>query len=322
MKCLYVLVFVVLVGALALYSAYGALRAERDYPPLGRFIEIEGIRLHYVDAGRGRPIVLVHGASSTLREFTESLLPRLAEQHRVIAFDRPGFGYSDRPSGPWLDPAHQARLLRKALMQLNADHPILVGHSWAGSLVLAYLLEHPTDVAGGVLLAGASHPWEGGVHWVYDIAGIPFLGQLLAATLLYPAGQLLMGYVATDVFAPNPVASGHIERTGAVLALRRRTLLINAEDVRELSDYLRMQCQRYGEIERPLLLVTGDSDGVVPAWNHAKRLVKQAPRAEMRILENTGHGLHHTHPQRVSTLIQDFSRRAWAEMAGLALGEQ
>jgi pimeloyl-ACP methyl ester carboxylesterase len=85
--------------------------------------------------------------------------------------------------------------------------------------------------------------------------------------------------------------------------------MANAEDVRNLSDFLRFQSTQYPSIRRPLLLITGDSDEVVPPWNHADRLIKQVPHAKLIKLADTGHALHHAHPGRIIKLIQDFSRR-------------
>ena len=64
-------------GALALYSGYGAWRIQRHHPPVGQFVEAAGLRLHYVDRGTGAPVVLLHGASTTLMDFTASLMPHL-----------------------------------------------------------------------------------------------------------------------------------------------------------------------------------------------------------------------------------------------------
>jgi len=302
---------VLILFALALYSAYGAYRTEHVYPPLGNFVEVEegGIRLHYVEKGEGSPIVLIHGASTSLIDFHASIFEPLARHHRAIAVDRPGYGYSQRPSGEWPDPLYQAQLIRGALSRLDIEKPILVGHSWSGSVVLAYLLAFPEDVAGGVLLAGGSHPWRGGVAWYNHVAGMPLIGPLFAYTVAYPAGQLLMDTAVNSVFTPNPVPLRYIERTGIVLSLRPRSFMASAEDVRNLSDFLRLQSTRYTSISRPLLLITGDSDEVVPPWNHADRLIKQVPHAKLIKLADTGHALHHTHPERITELIRDFRRR-------------
>jgi len=82
----------------ALWVRHRAKKAERDNPPAGRFIDVDGVRLHYVEKGEGSPVVLLHGNTVLLQDFIGSgLLDRLAERHRVIAFDRPGFGHSKRP---------------------------------------------------------------------------------------------------------------------------------------------------------------------------------------------------------------------------------
>ena len=157
-----ILVTAITVALLALYTALGAARTEKAFPPNGEVVQIDGVQLHYKDAGSGPAIVLIHGASTSLRDFDASLFGPLSRNHRVIAVDRPGHGYSDRPPGDWPDPARQARLIRGLLDHLRVEKPLLVGHSWSGSVVLAYLLDYPDAALGGVLLAGGSHPWKGG----------------------------------------------------------------------------------------------------------------------------------------------------------------
>ena len=222
------------------------------------------------------PIGLLHGASTSLLNFHASLLPPLAERHRVIAMDRPGHGYSERPppaTRDWPDPAEQARLLHGLLAQLQVDQPVLVGHSWAGAVVLAYLLAYPDEAASGVLLAGGSHPWEGGVAWYNDLrrSAAPVAGDLFAYTLPLTFGRLRLGDGLAAAFAPNTPPPAYLERTGVELTLRPRTFLANAEDIRLLSPFLERQSTHYAAIRRPLLLITGDTDGVVPAWNQAER---------------------------------------------------
>ena len=302
-------VLLVLIGSLTIYSAVGAWRIEQAYPPIGEFVDIDGLRIHYLDAGKGQPVVLIHGASTTLQDFTASLFYPLATQYRVIAFDRPGYGYSERPWDSWPDPVQQAELIKQALDRLGVKRAILVGHSWSGSVVLAYMLHYPEAVAGGVLLAGGSHPWKGGVDWIYEVAGWPVIGSLFAATLVYPAGQLMLDQAIDYVFVPNAVPDDYQERAAVRLALRPDTFRANAQDLRELSDFLRGQSQHYSEIKQPLLLISGDADGVVPAWNHADRLIKQIPQAQLVMMKNTGHAPHHVHTEQVVKLIDDFAAR-------------
>lgn len=316
-----------LLAALASLTHLETHRLEARFPPVGQFAKIDGLRLHYLVAGPEDadtvPIVLLHGASTSLLDFRSSLLPPLARQHRVIAIDRPGHGYSERRASAdgrgaggasqWPDPAEQAHLLHELLLCLGIERPVLVGHSLAGAVVLAYLLAYPDDAAGGVLLAGGSHPWKGGVSWYNDLAGVPVVGTLFAHTMPLTLGRLLLDDALAGTFAPNAPPPDYLERTGVELTLRPDTFLANAEDVRYLSHFLERQSAHYAYIRRPLLLITGDADDVVPAWNHADRLVRQAPLAEVVRLPDIGHGLHHVATARVAALIDDFARRTASE---------
>jgi pimeloyl-ACP methyl ester carboxylesterase len=302
------IIIVGLAASLALYSTFGVWQVEHDYPPIGHFIDVDGLQLHYIDSGSGQPVVLIHGASTNIRDFTSSLVPMLAKHNRVLAFDRPGHGYSTRPVGDWPDPAVQASYLRAALDALGIEQPLLVGHSWSGAVVLAYLLNYPQDATGGVLLAGASHPWKGGVAWSNTLAGVPILGSIFASILVYPVGQFMLDNAIAEVFQPESPSPGYVQRTGVMLTLRPDNFLANAEDIRLLSDYLHDQSKRYTEIKQPLLIVHGSGDDVVPAWNHADRLIKIIPGAQLLRLDGVGHALHHTRTAWITKQIADFSR--------------
>nr|WP_067295242.1 alpha/beta hydrolase [Marinobacterium profundum] len=296
-------------GLLALATLWGVSRTQAQFPPQGSFLEVDGVRLHYREAGTGAVLVLIHGSSGNLRDFSNSIFAPLSKTHRVIAIDRPGHGYSERPRGAWPDPERQAALIHGLLQQLEVKDPILVGHSWSGSLVLAYLLAFPEDAAAAVLLAGATHPWVGGVAWYNNLAGVPLLGDVFARTLVYPLGSQTLESAIAGVFAPNVVPAGYSESTGVILSLRPEVFLANAEDARGLSEFLAVQSQHYGEIKQPLLLLTGEEDNIVPAWNHSDRLARQALNSEQVSFAATGHALHHVHSARVVALIEDFSRR-------------
>ena len=100
----------------AVVNRHFARKAQRDNPPQGGFIDVDGVRLHYVERGSGRPLVLFHGNGSMIQDFQSSgLIDLAAEKYRVIVFDRPGFGHSLRPRNVVWSPEAQADLFRKAL---------------------------------------------------------------------------------------------------------------------------------------------------------------------------------------------------------------
>ena len=91
-------------SALAVANYVMARRAEQRRPPNGAFVEVDGIRLHYTDRGRGSPVVLIHGNMVAGDDYdTSGVAEILLKNHRVIIFDRPGFGHSERPRGRHLD---------------------------------------------------------------------------------------------------------------------------------------------------------------------------------------------------------------------------
>jgi len=121
-------------GAASLYNRKQTREAERRHPLIGRFLDEDGVRLHYIERGQGEPLVLIHGNGTMIQDFIVSgLVDQLAERYRVIVIDRPGYGYSSRPGQVWTPNAH-AQLFRKALAQLGIEHATVYGHSW-GTLV-------------------------------------------------------------------------------------------------------------------------------------------------------------------------------------------
>ena len=142
-------------AATAVWVEAQARRAERDNPPMGKFIYMDGTRVHYVMRGSGPPVVLLHGNNVTSADFEASgLFDRLARNHQVIAFDRPGFGHSSRPRNRFWTPAAQAALLRRALAGLGIERPVVVGHSMGTMVALAMALDFPGSVSALVLAGG------------------------------------------------------------------------------------------------------------------------------------------------------------------------
>jgi hypothetical protein len=87
-------------AASALYAASKSREAERETPPIGQFLTVDGVMLHYVERGRGEPLVLIHGNGMMIQDFLVSgIVDDLAKRYRVIIIDQLGNGYSDRLRG-------------------------------------------------------------------------------------------------------------------------------------------------------------------------------------------------------------------------------
>ena len=136
-------------AAITAYNIYRARKAEHEHPPTGRFVTVDGVRLHYIEKGEGPPVVLFHGNVVTAEDFrTSGVLELLASRHRVIAFDRPGFGYSDRPQMAQLGVRGRRPTFFEMRLTLGINRPVVLGHSWGAAVALALALNHPTAEEG------------------------------------------------------------------------------------------------------------------------------------------------------------------------------
>lgn len=289
---------VVLVAALlALATAVGAVLIERQHPPAGRFVDVDGGRLHVLELGTqhaGVPIVLLHGASGNLHDMRLALGERLARNHRVILIDRPGHGWSARLGGDDdASPPRQAALIARTLDALGIKRAIVIGHSFAGAIVTAFALGFPDRVAGLVLLAPVTHPWPGGIAWFYSLSATPVVGPLFARTVVLPVAFPFLQVFARTVFAPQPMPEDYVRRSALALLLRPSAFLANARDVAQLKESVTRQSPRYAEITAPTVIVTGDRDTIVSPDIHSRALAATLPHAKLIVLPGVGHAVQH-----------------------------
>ena len=308
-------------GGLWAYTAWFAARAEAAYPPVGEFVEVEGARLHYVDRGEGVPVVLIHGASGNLRDYLNSIAGDLAENHRVIAFDRPGHGWSERPDIADIhDPAVQARVIHQAVEKLGIGRHVVVGHSWGGAVAMAYALAFPDDLLGVVPLAAATHPWQGGVAWYHDVVQTPVVGGTFLRTLMVPAATVLSGPGVAGTFEPNYAPEGYADAIGLDLVFRPASFRANSEDVSHLKAALARMAERYGEVRVPTIIIHGGGDRTVGFAIHSEPLHAAIPGSELIRLRKVGHMPHYMRADIVTDAITRLARGE-APVAGLRVVE-
>ncbi|MFW6027265.1 MAG: alpha/beta fold hydrolase, partial [bacterium] len=292
-----------LLGALWAYTAWHTDKIEKNLPPTGKFVTVDGVDLHYEEAGSGPSVVLLHGAGANLHDWKASLFDEAARDHRVIAFDRPGHGYSGRAAENGHDPRVQAALIHGALRELGVEKPVLVGHSWSGALVLAYALAFPEDARAIVVLAGVSHPSEGSVRSTYRIAAAPYIGPFFRHTLMAPLGELLLPPNVKAAFAPNPPTPDFTDKAALRLLLRPRAFLNNAEDTIHLSDALGEMSPDYGKLSVRAVIISGVADRWVDPEKHARKLHEAAPDSRLILIPDIGHMPHHIRPILVTDEI-------------------
>lgn len=326
-----VLVLATALVALAGYAALVSYRAtireassEAAYPPEGQFVTVDGRKVHAVVAGSGPDLVLIHGASGNTRDFTFSFLDRLTDRYRVIVFDRPGMGYTDRAADRYdsaftsraESPAEQAALLQAAAAQLGADRPIVLGHSYGAAVAMAWALNHPDNIAALVDVSGATMPWPGSLGLLYQINGSALGGLLVPPQITAFVPEKAIESVVGSIFTPNPAPQGYAHAIGATLSIRRDSLRANSRQVNGLRPFVVEMSARYADLSLPVEIVHGDLDTIVPMAIHSQPLSQLIPGANLTILEGVGHMPHHIAPEAVEAAIDRAAERV-NDRAGL-----
>lgn len=297
-------------GTVAAGCAGTRPEVEQRHPPTGRFVEAEGLRVHVVEQGQGPAVVLIHGASGNLRDFTYSMTGRLAAQGlRAIAVDRPGFGYSERPARGGEVPAVQARILRTAMREIGASAPVVVGHSYGGAVAMAWAVDAPEETAGVVSVAGATHPWGGDAGALYRLGASDLFGGAVLGLARLLVDTEAPEPVVARIFRPDPVPPGYAAHIGVGLALRPATFRANAEDLDALNDLLVVQAPRYRGLPVPVEAVHGQADRTVWAEVHSEPLVREVAQGRLTLLPGVGHMPHHAAEDAVVAAIARLAFR-------------
>jgi pimeloyl-ACP methyl ester carboxylesterase len=318
MNLIDILVFVLLgllalatliVAGLMLFALFITRAVEKAVPPLGNFIEIDGVRLHYLDRGRGPPIVLIHGLTGQLRNFTHSLVDLLADEFRVIAIDRPGSGYSRRPRGASAGLIAQGDLIAKFIGAMGLERPLVVGWSLGGAIALAIALDHPECASGFALVAPLTHP--------QDEAPTPFRGlviqsnwrrRLIAWTIATPATIRRGQETLAIVFGPDKPPPDFGTKGGGLLGLRPKNFIGASEDVIGVALDLPKMVERYSSLTAPITILFGKDDGILSPEANGAAMQKKVPGLSLELIPG-GHMLPVTAPKATAEFIKAAARK-------------
>ena len=284
-------------------------QAEAAFPPTGRLVTVDGRQVHADVRGSGPDVVLIHGASGNTRDFTFALADVLAREFRVISLDRPGLGWSDSAGPDGVSPLVQADILRAAALHLGVRRPVVVGHSYGGSVAMAWALRDPAGTGAVVSLAGATMPWPGGLGPWYAITSSDIGGATVVPLVAAFAPMSRAERAIESIFAPDPVPAGYAAYIGAGLTLRRDTLRVNAQQVNGLKPHLTWMAERYPQLNVPVEILHGTADTIVPAAVHAQPMAALLPDARLSLLDGIGHMPHHARPDQVIAAIRRAAAR-------------
>lgn len=305
---------------IAAFNGIRARRAEQGNPPLGSFIEVDGVSLHYVEKGTGPLVVLLHGNGTMIEDWLASgVFDQLAATNRVIAFDRPGFGHSQRPRNVVWTPAAQARLIASALSSLGATDSTVVGHSFGTMVAVALGLDHPEVAASLVLIGGYYYPSARLDAVLASPPAVPVVGDAIRYTVSPLLGAALKDGMEKQIFAPAPVSPGWKSDFPFEMTLRPSQIRAAAADAALMVPAAASMAPRLPELRMPVTVIAGSGDKVVPPSEQSERLSRALRRGRLILVEGAGHMVHHTAADQVASEIRTAAGGVQVEKAAAGL---
>ena len=312
-------IVVVLIVGCAWFTNRLARAAERRVPPVGRFAEVPGARLHFLDRGEqrdGPTIVMLHGLAGQLHNFAYGLVDDLAGDTRVIAVDRPGSGYSVRTDGGVRSLFEQADAIEALCRQLELGRVLLVGHSLGGALSLAFALRHPQRVAGLALIAPLT-TFSGAMPAGFARLRIrsDAMRRFFAAVLATPLLILNRDRIMPQIFGPESVPSDYPLRAGGLLSLRPSQFVAASQDLGALPEVMPVIEGRYDELLEagapPISIIYGRGDRILDPVLQGEGFAKRVPRTRLVMIDG-GHMLPVTQPRVCAQFLRDAWRQTGA----------
>jgi pimeloyl-ACP methyl ester carboxylesterase len=302
---LLIIVAVLAVVVVALNWTYGRLPAEPA--PSGSFAQVGKLRIHYIEhPGTGTPVVLIHGLPGTADDW-EDVTPLLAGR-RTIAIDRPGFGYS---TGGYVPFDRQLEAIDALLHKLHVVRPILVGHSYGGTISLGFAERYPSEVSGLVLVDAAAagqklNAFAQAQAHLVKFLQTPVIRQVANATF----GQLLItasvNQAESEAFHPQPVVAAHHERV-LEINMTKGNLEAWSGEMLEANGVVAQIDKGLRNIKTPAVVVQGEGDELVKAA-YGRALAAALPNSRLVMLYG-GHMQPYDHPAAVAGVVRELSAK-------------
>lgn len=280
---------------------------EREYPFESRWLERGGSAMHYVDVGKGRPVLMLHG-NPTWSFLYRRVIRDLEGECRCIAPDYPGFGLSDHPEGYGYTPGEHARWVMELVDDLRLDGVVVVGQDWGGPIGLRTAVERSGRTAGLVM----ANTWCWAPDWRLRLFSRAMGGSTLGRWL-----QLEKNFFARRVV---PLGIHRSERrTEAVLESYRRPFPDRESRrgtwafpraIRTFAGWLDATWRQAGGLDSlPVGLVWGMKDPALGREAYLDRWRERFRDASVDRVEDAGHYLQEDRPGRLASGIRRCLRR-------------
>jgi pimeloyl-ACP methyl ester carboxylesterase len=304
---------ILLWGALGLAAVVVALnwtwgRLPVTPKPTGSFLQLAGVKLRYLERpGREPAVLLIHGLPGTAEDF-EDVTP-LISGHRTIAIDRPGYGFS---TGGYFSFDRQLHAVRETIEKLHLRRPVLVGHSYGGTISLGYAERHPGQVRGLVLVDAAAGDCprhddaftRAQARFIQAIE-LPVLAQISDVTFSQLVRTASAEPAENEAFSPAPVNERHHHRVLAI-NLKHGNLEAYAGEILHADKEIDGVTSALASVRAPTIVIEGEQDKLVEP-QCGKSIAASVRGARLEMVPG-GHMAPYTHPAGVAAAAMSLVR--------------
>jgi pimeloyl-ACP methyl ester carboxylesterase len=272
-----------------------------------RFIDVDGIKVHYKQNGMGEPsLVLLHGFAANLYSWKKVMTP-LAKWGRTVAYDRPAFGLTQRPlANSWsgenpYGTDGQVEMLNGLMDELEMEKAVLMAHSAGATIALAMALRYPERVKALVLVAPAVYLYSPLPAWGRRfLTRKPF--RIFGLALIHPTRNFTRRLLATNWHDPRMITKEDV--TGYEKPFHAINWEAGLWEF-SLAPHARNLWKRTGELKMPVMVIAGDDDRIIPT-RHSRRLAEITPGAEFVLVPACGHVAHEEKPDLFMGAVDRF----------------
>lgn len=303
-KYVFITVLVVLILLIkgAIYKDITVDELKKEYAnAYSKFIEIDGMQVHYRIEGEGFPIVLLHGTASSLHTW-DAWTTELTKTHKVIRMDLPAFGLTGSNNSADYAIKSYTNFLHQFLEKVKVDKFHLTGNSLGGNIAWNYAAEYPEKVEKLILVDASGLPTNKSQPAVFKMAKTPVISDLF----LYVTPKFFIKKNMKEVYADDSKITEEIITRYHKMALRegnRQAFIDRARMDFKLG--AKANIEKLKSIKTPTLLLWGAKDNWIPLDN-GKRMDSLLQNSKLAVLENSGHVPMEENPKESLAILKNF----------------
>ncbi len=251
----------------------------------GEFIDIDGEKIRYIQKGKGKDVLLIHGMPGSIEDW-QPIIDSLSKTHKITAFDRPGHGFSTANSYNYTL-KENADITNKLIQQLDLNNVIVVGHSYGGSITANLATIGNDKIKSYIIVASPLYQFHPEI--LFKIATAPIIGKGFTTFIATTAASGKIEEGLMHAFAGNKeiLTDTFLNTRKKIWSQPKVFYAISNEQVNYASGLNEISAN-YKNINKKVDILIGDKDREKTIAD-CKRLKNDIPNAEITFLKNTAH---------------------------------